>query len=206
MLLSGCYPFLKPVLFEESSTLKELQRIWTLNSSFSSAISWLELLSPKRKTEKKAKTSETLCLFKLVYVLLYTLLEFFIFESTDGFHWSLSYSRSPQVSGTHLSILAVFNNAVVWMVSTRAPISKSSRLFKNPLVSPPKASVTVGTIVTFMFHIFFNSLEGLRYLSFFLLSFSFIMSSAGTAKSTILQVLFFFFVVNYHMVWSFGRD
>ena len=34
------------------------------------------------------------------------------------FHWSLSDSKSPQVSRILLSILAVFNNAVVWMVST----------------------------------------------------------------------------------------
>ena len=41
------------------------------------------------------------------------------------FHWSLSDSKSPQVSRTLLSILAVLNNAVVWMVSTRPPTSKS---------------------------------------------------------------------------------
>ena len=35
------------------------------------------------------------------------------------FHWSLSDSNSPQVSRTLLSILAVFNNIVVWVVSTR---------------------------------------------------------------------------------------
>ena len=37
------------------------------------------------------------------------------------FHWRLSDSKSPQISRTLLSILAVFNNAVVWMVSTRPP-------------------------------------------------------------------------------------
>ena len=42
------------------------------------------------------------------------------------FHWSLSESKSLQVSRTLLSILAVLNNAVVWMVSTRQPTSKSS--------------------------------------------------------------------------------
>ena len=41
------------------------------------------------------------------------------------FHWRLSDSKSPQVFRTLLSILAVFNNAVVWMVSTRLPTSKS---------------------------------------------------------------------------------
>ena len=83
------------------------------------------------------------------------------------FHWRLSDSKSPQVSGTLLTILAVMNNAVVWMVSTRPPTSKSSRPFNNPLVTVPKAPITNGIIVTFMFHSFFNSLARSRYLSVF---------------------------------------
>ena len=74
------------------------------------------------------------------------------------FHRSLSDSKSPQVSRTLLSILVVFNNAVVWMVSTRPPTSKSSSSFSNPLVTVPKAPITIGTIVTFMFHSFFKIL------------------------------------------------
>ena len=108
------------------------------------------------------------------------------------FHRRLSDSKSPQVSRTLLSILAVFNNAVVWMVSTWSPTSKSSRPFNNPLVTVPKAPITIGIIVTFMFHSFFNSLARSRYLFLFSHSFSFILWSAGTAKSTILQILFFF--------------
>ena len=50
------------------------------------------------------------------------------------FQWSLNDSRSPQVSRTLLSIMAVFNNAVVWMVSTRSPTSKSYRPFNYHLV------------------------------------------------------------------------
>ena len=108
------------------------------------------------------------------------------------FHWRLSDSKSPQVSRTLLSILAVFNNAVVWMVSTRPPTSKSSRPFNNPLVTVPKVPITISIIVTFMFHsFFFNSLARSRYLSLFSHSFSFILWSAGTAKSTILQIFFF---------------
>ena len=83
------------------------------------------------------------------------------------FPWSLSDSKSPQVSRTLLSILAVLSNAVVWIASTRPPTSKSSRLFDNPLVIVPKAWITIGTIVTFLFHSFFNSLARSRYLSFF---------------------------------------
>ena len=68
---------------------------------------------------------------------------------------------------------------------------KSSIPFSNPLVAVPNAPITITIIVTCMFHNFFNSLARSRYLSFFSHSFSFILSSAGTAKSTILPVLFF---------------
>ena len=118
-------------------------------------------------------------------------------------HWSLSDSKSPQVSRTRLRILAVLSNAVVWIASSRLPTFKSSRPFNNPLVIVPNAPITIGTIVTFIFHSFFNSLARSRYLSFFLLSFRFILWSAGAANSTILQILFFF--VDYYEVWSSGR-
>ena len=111
------------------------------------------------------------------------------------FHWSLSDSKSPQVSRNHLRMLAVLSNAVIWIVSTCLPTSKSSRPFNNPLVIVPKAPITIGTIITFMFHSFFNSLARSRYLSFFSHSFSFILWSAGTAKSTILQILFFLLII-----------
>ena len=71
------------------------------------------------------------------------------------FHWSLSDSKS-QVSTTLPSILAVLNNAVVWMVSTRPPTSKSSSPFSNPLVTVPKAPIPIGIIVTFMFQSVFQ--------------------------------------------------
>ena len=74
--------------------------------------------------------------------------------------WSFTFSR------TLLSILAVLNNTVVWMVSTRPPTSKSSSPFNNPLFTVPKASITIGIIVTLMLHSFFNSLARSRY-SFF---------------------------------------
>ena len=111
------------------------------------------------------------------------------------FRWSLSDSKSPQVSRTRLRILAFLSNAVVWIVSTRPRTSKPSRPFDNPLVIVPKTPITIGTIITFMFHSFFNSLARSRYLSFFSLSFRFILWSAGTAKSTILQILFFFLLI-----------
>ena len=91
------------------------------------------------------------------------------------FHCSLSDSKSPQVSRTLLSILAVLNNVVVWMVSTRPPTSKSSSPFSNPIVTVPNTLFTITIIVTCMFHSFFNSLARSRYLYFFSHSFSFIL-------------------------------
>ena len=105
------------------------------------------------------------------------------------FHWSLSNSKSLQVFRTFLSILADLSNVVVWMVSTRPIISKSSSPYINPLVTVPRAPITIGIIVTFMFHSFFSSQTRLRYLSFFSLSFTFTLWSAGTAKSKILFFL-----------------
>ena len=111
------------------------------------------------------------------------------------FHLSLSDRKSPQVSRTLLSILDILNNAVVWMVSTRPPTSKSSSPFSNPLVTVPNAPITNGITVTCMFYSFFNSLARSRYLSLFSHSFSFILWSAETAKTTILQVLFFLLLI-----------
>ena len=130
-------------------------------------------------------------LVKIIIIIIYSL-EFSHQRKLMVFHWRLNDSKSSQVSRILLSIMAVFNNAVVWMVSTRLPTSKSSRPFDNPLFTVPKAPVTIGIIVTFMFHSFFNSLARSRYLSLFSHSFSFILWSTGTAKSTILPILFFF--------------
>ena len=133
-----------------------------------------------------------LVLVLLLIIIIYSFRVFHISVSWWLFCWSLSDSKSPQVSRTRLRILAVLSYAVVWIVSTRPPTSKSSRPFNNPLVIVLNAPITIGTIVTFMFHSFFSSLARSRYLSFFSLSFRFILWSAGTAKSTILQILFFF--------------
>ena len=134
-----------------------------------------------------------------VYYLLFPHKSFSHLLKLMVFHRSLSDSKSPQVSRTLLSILAVLNSAVVWMVSTRPPTSKSSSSLNNPLVTVPNAPITIGIIVTCMFHSFFNSLARSRYISFFSHSFSFILWSAGTAKSAILHVLFFFKKYYYYL-------
>ena len=86
------------------------------------------------------------------------------------FHWSLSDSKSLQVSRTLLSILAILSNVVLWMVSSGPLISKSLSLFNNPLVTVPKAPIMIGIIVTFMFHSFLIPLQGRgNYPSFYFL-------------------------------------
>ena len=66
------------------------------------------------------------------------------------FHWSLSDSKYPQISRTLLSILVDFNNAIIWILSTRPPISNSSGpLIKEIVSSTP---ITIGITVTFRFY------------------------------------------------------
>ena len=105
------------------------------------------------------------------------------------FHWSLSDSKSLQVSRTLLGILANLNNTVIWMVSTCPLISKSSSFCTNPLVTVPSAPSTIGITVTFIFHSFFSSLARSWYLFLFLLSFSFTLWLTGTVKFINRQLL-----------------
>ena len=69
-------------------------------------------------------------------IIILLLFEFFQSVLANEFEWE-------QVSGTLLSILTDLNNAVVWMVSTRPLISKSSSPGTNPLVTVPRASVRI---------------------------------------------------------------
>ena len=59
------------------------------------------------------------------------------------------------------------------MVSTRPLTSKSSSPFNNPLETVPKAPITIGIIVTFMFNSFFQ-FPILRFTSFRFTSFYFL--------------------------------
>ena len=108
------------------------------------------------------------------YYLLYLLFTHYSFSHQRllmVFYWSLSDNKSPQISRILLSILAVLNSAVVWMLSTRQTTSKSSSPLSNLLDTVPNAPITIGIIVTYMFHSFFNSLVGPgTYSSFHILS------------------------------------
>ena len=113
------------------------------------------------------------------------------------FHWSLSDIKSPQVSRTLLSILTVLNNVVVSMVSTHPPISKSSIPFSNPLVTVPNAPITIGIIVTCMFHsFFFNSLSKVKVLILFFTFFQFYsVVSRDTKVDNFASSLFLFIII-----------
>ena len=94
----------------------------------------------------------------------------------------LSDRKSLQVSRTLLSTLADSNNTVVWMISIRPLISKSSSPFTKPLWIVSSALITVGITVTFIFHTFFSSLARSSYLRFFFLVLLFSLCFAETAS------------------------
>ena len=116
-------------------------------------------------------------------------------------HWSLTENKSPQVSKTLHSIL---NNAVDWIVSTCLPNSKSYSPFNNPLVTIPKAPITIGIIVTFMFHSFFQfpSKADVLILLFTFSQFYSVVSRDSQVHN--LQIFYFF--VDYYSGWISGRD
>ena len=99
------------------------------------------------------------------------------------FHWSVSDSKSPQISRTLL------NNVVFWMVSIRPPTSKSPSPFNNPLVTIPKAPITIGTIVIFMFHSFFQFPSEVEVLILFFTFFQFY--SVVNTKNIIFHIVFY---------------
>ena len=86
----------------------------------------------------------TICCFKYPYSYFsfhfcFFLIIILLFESFSHqllqlvFYWSLSNSKSSQVSRTLLSILADHNNALFWMVMILPLISNSSSLFSEVL-------------------------------------------------------------------------
>ena len=164
-------------------------------SASSLPVSFLDTYSLSTSSQRCNAVCMVISFLLLLLLLLFTHYSFSHERQLVVFHWSLSDTKSPQISRILLSILVVLNNVVVWMVSIRPLTSKSSSPFSNPYVTVPKAPITIGIIVTCMFHSFFNSLARSRYLHFFSHYFSLILWSAGTSWSTILQVLFFLLII-----------
>ena len=116
------------------------------------------------------------------------------------FHWSLSDSRSPQVSRNLLSILADLNNAVVWRVSTRPVIYKFSSSCTNPLETVSRTPITIGIIVNFMFFRFSRKVDVPIILFVFFQFYSAVSWDSKVHNSA--STLFF---VDYYKVWSTCR-
>ena len=104
-------------------------------------------------------------------------------------------SKSPWVSKTRLRILAVLSNAVIWIVSTRQPTSKSSRPFNNPLVIVPKAPITIGSTVIFMFDSFFQFSSKVELLILFTFLQIYSAVSWYSKVDNFANSLFFFFII-----------
>ena len=111
------------------------------------------------------------------------LVYYFYYYSFKGFSYQLTLGMKNRQTPRSFSVFII----IVWIVSTCPFISKSSSPIIHPLVTVPSAPITIGIIVTFMFHWFFSSLTRSK----FLFTFSFTQWSAGIAKSTVLLVLFF---------------
>ena len=112
-------------------------------------------------------------------------------------YWSLSGSKSPQLSRTLLSIVAVLHNAVVWMVSTHPPTSKSPSLFNNPFVIVPKATITISPIISSMFHSFFQFPSEVEVLILLFTFFQFYsVVSWGSKVDNFANSLFLFLIVS----------
>ena len=74
---------------------------------------------PLRQMIKTAHYQVTWVPWRELFIIIIFSLRLFSHQQTlTVYHWSLSDSKSPQVSRTLLSILAGLNNAVVWTVST----------------------------------------------------------------------------------------
>ena len=120
---------------------------------------------------------------------------------------SLSDNKSPQVSGTLLSILADLNNAVVWMVSTRPLIFKFSSPCTNPLMTVPRAPITIGINLSFMIHSFSVLLQGPgTYLIFFRFPSVLLCGKPGQQSPPFASSLFLLIITrSYHAIGLMSR-
>ena len=117
------------------------------------------------------------------------------------FHWTLRDSQSLEVAWTLLSILSEINNIVIWRVSVRPVISKSSSLFYNPLVIVPKSPNTIGIIVTFMFNSFFFQFPS-KVQVLILFFYFFPVLFCGQPGQQILSLLFYYYCFIIIIIYS----
>ena len=155
------------------------------------------------------KDSVSFLRFPSVAIIIISLIiEFFTLVLMMIFHWSLSDSKSPQISGILFSILADFNYAVVWMVSTCPLISKTFHPCTNPLVIVPNAPITIGITVTLMFHSFllfffffqFCSKDQVFISLFAYLQFYPVVSRNGQVHYSVGSLIYFFYFIFFYFI------
>ena len=89
------------------------------------------------------------------------------------------------------------------MLSTRPPTSKSSSPFSNPLVTVPNAPITIGIIVTFMFHSFFQFPSKVDVLLLFTFFQFYSVVSRDSKVDNFAISLFFFFLISFFFFFFF---
>ena len=85
----------------------------------------------------------------------------------NGFFMKFDGNKPLQISRTFRSILTVYNIALFWSSTSRIFIPNCSNLFRSFFGIAPIATITIGVIFTFIFHIFFNYLCRTWYFSIF---------------------------------------
>ena len=91
-------------------------------------------------------------IFLFINIILFSYVSFSYKRCLMVSQWNMRDCKSPQISGTVLSILADLNNAAVWMVSPRTLICKSSCPYTNPITTVLSAPIPIADTVSLMFH------------------------------------------------------
>ena len=119
-----------------------------------------------------------------IIAIIFLLESFFPSAKADRFLLAFEWEQiSSSLQDSSLYSSRFKKNAVVWTVSTRAVISKSSKPCTNHQVNVQRKPIT---IVTLKFDRFFNYRARSRYLFIFSYSFNVTLWFAGTANFTIL--------------------
>ena len=121
----------------------------------------------------------------LKIIIIITLLASFPTSVSWSFSTEVWTTASPLVSRTLLCILVDGANAVVWMVWASSLISNSSKSSFQVFRDCSKRAITIGFIITLMFHNFLISLARSKYMSFFSHSLIFPRWYAKMTKSKI---------------------
>ena len=89
------------------------------------------------------------------------------------------------------------------MVSTRPRTSKSSKPFDNTLVTVQKAPITIGIIVTCMFHSFFQFSSKVEVLIFL---FTFFQFCSLVNRDSIIIIIIIIIIHSLELFWSALAD